>query len=93
MDSVSYYIAFIVAENYYEEEVESRQVPVKSRPQQQPQQQPQQLRPTPTPQQFRVNNNVFHSPEEVNIPLQHRRPVSPQPQRAFPTTASEEYEY
>ncbi|XP_046660965.1 alpha/beta-gliadin A-II [Homalodisca vitripennis] len=82
-------------DNYYvEQEGESRPVPVKaSRPVQH--QQPQSLRPTPTPQQFRVNNQVFHSPEEVNIPLQHRRPVSsqPQPQRTFPTTASDEYEY
>jgi len=81
-------------DNYYQEEVvESRPVPSavpakSSRPQ------PQPLRPSPTPQQFRVNNNVFHSPEEVNIPLQHRRPVTQsQPRTSYPTTSSEEYEY
>ncbi|XP_054278115.1 transcription factor SPT20 homolog [Macrosteles quadrilineatus] len=77
-------------ENYYEEgqAYESRPVPVKAS---RPVQQPTPLRPSPSPQQFRANQ-VFHSPEEVNIPLQHRRPVT-QPQRTYPTTSSEEYEY
>ncbi|XP_018899394.1 uncharacterized protein [Bemisia tabaci] len=53
---------------------------------------------TPVPQQYSrqplqfnpstpaLQNQVFHSPEEVNIPLLHRRPnnVIPQSQRSFP---------
>lgn len=75
-------------ENFYEEGEEHQGPPASQRAKQQHQQQQQQqqtLRPGPPPQ-FRqpITNQVFHSPEEVNIPLQHRRPVpnSP-PQRNY----------
>lgn len=35
---------------------------------------------------------VFHSPEEVNIPLQLRRPVATTARNFQPTAASDEYE-
>lgn len=77
-------------ENYYTEDDQIEEEPQEIRrppPQIQPQQRIQAtLRPGPQQPQFRQfasasnTNQVFHSPEEVNIPLQNRRPTSPQPQ-------------
>lgn len=59
---------------------------------------PSASRPSPTPQslpQYRLPvNQVFRSPEEVNIPLQQRRP-HPQQQilRRFPQVRPEEEDY
>ncbi|RZF44757.1 hypothetical protein LSTR_LSTR000709 [Laodelphax striatellus] len=70
-------------ENYYEEAEETHQPApqVVRRPVQQlqnnyqPQNQNYQLqRPVQQVRQASNTNQVFHSPEEVNIPLQHRRP-------------------
>ncbi|PSN51038.1 hypothetical protein C0J52_15416 [Blattella germanica] len=47
--------------------------------------QQQQLQPTLRPVLFRGPSQVFHSPEEVNIPLQQRRPV--------PLRKEDEFEY
>ncbi|XP_071440475.1 uncharacterized protein [Hetaerina americana] len=76
-------------ENYERDEEDGQQPLVFASPQRLPA--PQQKRPhqalrsqqplvqlvRPQQQQYqsRNNNQVFHSPEEVNIPLQHRRPV------------------
>lgn len=78
-------------ENYYEEGEESHPAPSSApAPRPRPQQYQQQLRPSPTPQQYRQtqNNQVFHSPEEVNIPLQQRRPIpTNQPHRNYPQSS------
>ncbi|CAA9995557.1 unnamed protein product [Nesidiocoris tenuis] len=88
-------------ENFYEEEQAQQIVPQATpRPRPQPQQAFHQTpRPIPIQAQsgLRQPNQVFHSPEEVNIPLQHRRPVAlPTPHRPFHPSqqaSSEEYEY
>lgn len=77
-------------DSYYDpaEEQQPRPVPVvatttRGRPVHVQQQQQQ---PTLRPVQFRQqapSNQVFHSPEEVNIPLQQRRPIPLPPQRSF----------
>ncbi|XP_076680867.1 uncharacterized protein LOC143375538 [Andrena cerasifolii] len=57
---------------------------------------PSSIRPQPTGlPQFRLPvNQVFRSPEEVNIPLQHRRPQAQhQAVRRFPQVRPEEEEY
>ncbi|CAL1678408.1 unnamed protein product [Lasius platythorax] len=58
---------------------------------------PTSVRPQPTGlPQFRLPvNQVFHSPEEVNIPLQHRRPQPQQHQvlRRYPQIRPDEEEY
>jgi hypothetical protein len=61
--------------------------------QQQPQQQQQARRPSSP---SRPSNQVFHSPESVNIPLQQRRVPTPQaPSRPTPASSydTEEYDY
>ncbi|XP_014243697.1 uncharacterized protein LOC106663390 isoform X2 [Cimex lectularius] len=83
-------------ENFYEDDHGAPQHVVQATPR------PQQLQPRPQqhfqqgrPQQpqLRQPNQVFHSPEEVNIPLQHRRPIpQSQPHRNY-QQSSEEYEY
>lgn len=84
-------------ENYYEEEHVQQIVPQGTpRPHTPQPQAAYHQTPRPTPQQgLRQANQVFHSPEEVNIPLQFRRPVqTPTPHRVHPGQASaEEYEY
>ncbi|KAG8238188.1 hypothetical protein J437_LFUL014064 [Ladona fulva] len=50
----------------------------------------------PFQQRTALGNQVFHSPEEVNIPLQHRRPVAASNQQRAKTQnfgSEEEYEY
>lgn len=57
---------------------------------------PPSARPQPTSlPQFRLPvNQVFRSPEEVNIPLQHRRPQPQhQPVRRFPQVRPDDEEY
>lgn len=56
---------------------------------------PPSARPQPTGlPQFRLPlNQVFRSPEEVNIPLQHRRPQPHQPVRRFPQVRPDDEEY
>lgn len=57
---------------------------------------PSSARPQPTSlPQFRLPvNQVFRSPEEVNIPLQHRRPQPQhQPVRRFPQVRPDDEEY
>ncbi|XP_063238552.1 uncharacterized protein LOC134540041 [Bacillus rossius redtenbacheri] len=59
----------------------------------------QQLRPQPTQQQQLrpqpPTQQVFRSPEEVNIPLQHRRPAptTPQPPRTYQPVNEDEEDY
>lgn len=51
--------------------------------------------PTLRPVQYRQqspSNQVFHSPEEVNIPLQQRRPAAPPPPRNF-QAKEDDFEY
>lgn len=65
-----------------------------SKQQPQPQQQQQQARRPSSPS--RPSNQVFHSPESVNIPLQQRRVPTPQaPSRPTPASSydTEEYDY
>ncbi|XP_043484831.1 uncharacterized protein LOC122512818 isoform X1 [Leptopilina heterotoma] len=51
-------------------------------------------RPQPNLSQYRLPvNQVFRSPEEVNIPLQQRRPQAPQQLRRFPQVRPEEEDY
>nr|ATU82864.1 secreted Chitin binding peritrophin-like protein [Pristhesancus plagipennis] len=88
-------------ENYYDEEF--RTVLLHQNQQQHHQQQLQHqsdehqlYSPKPSVQpQYRQANQVFHSPEEVNIPLQQRRPIATgAPNRhVFQGQGSEEYEY
>ncbi|EFN72238.1 hypothetical protein EAG_15639 [Camponotus floridanus] len=58
---------------------------------------PASVRPTGLPQYRLPVNQVFHSPEEVNIPLQHRRPQQQQQQhqvlRRYPQIQPEEEDY
>lgn len=73
-------------QNYYQEEDQIEEEPAEvRRPPLAIQPRPQQatLRPGPQQPQFRQytaaasnQNQVFHSPEEVNIPLQNRRPTA-----------------
>ncbi|XP_022190525.2 uncharacterized protein LOC111048853 [Nilaparvata lugens] len=67
-------------ENYYPEEAEETHQPapqVVRRPAPQQNQNYQLQRPVQQVRQASNTNQVFHSPEEVNIPLQHRRPQQP----------------
>lgn len=78
-------------ENYYQQQQEQEEQPrhqhvlvAQRRPAQQQQQQQQQV----TEQQVyvpqvRARPQVFRSPEEVNIPLHHRRPQNLRPQTYF----------
>ncbi|KAI5709270.1 hypothetical protein M8J76_014386 [Diaphorina citri] len=72
-------------ESYYHEEDQIEEEPQEVR-RPPPQVQPRPVTLRPGPQQFRQfaasnQNQVFHSPEEVNIPLQNRRPTAPPAQQ------------
>ncbi|KAI5692758.1 hypothetical protein M8J75_000323 [Diaphorina citri] len=72
-------------ESYYHEEDQIEEEPQEVR-RPPPQVQPRPVTLRPGPQQFRQfaasnQNQVFHSPEEVNIPLQNRRPTTPPAQQ------------
>ncbi|XP_059058158.1 glutactin-like [Achroia grisella] len=66
-----YYPAEVYRDDRYEQEEEEEE---EEAPRRQPAPQPQQARPSPRPQQ---QPQVFHSAEEVNIPLGQRRPQRP----------------
>uniref|UniRef100_R4G3A7 Putative chitin binding peritrophin-a domain protein n=1 Tax=Rhodnius prolixus TaxID=13249 RepID=R4G3A7_RHOPR len=77
-------------ENYFDEEFRTVLAPH----QQSRAVQEEALHPQVQQQQGRQPNQVFHSPEEINIPLQQRRPVSaPSGRHVFQAPGSEEYEY
>ncbi|KAL0849619.1 hypothetical protein ABMA28_013878 [Loxostege sticticalis] len=67
-----YYPAEVYRDDRYDQDEEEEEEP----PRRAPQQQLQQIRPSPRPQQ-QQQPQVFHSAEEVNIPLGQRRPQRP----------------
>lgn len=81
-------------DSYYDPaEEQPRPVPAAATP---PRARPVQVQqPTLRPVQYRQqspSNQVFHSPEEVNIPLQQRRPAQPPPPRNF-QAKEDDFEY
>ncbi|XP_052758576.1 uncharacterized protein LOC113510918 [Galleria mellonella] len=66
-----YYPAEVYRDDRYDQDEEEEE---EEAPRRQPAPQPQQARPSPRPQQ---QPQVFHSAEEVNIPLGQRRPQRP----------------
>jgi hypothetical protein len=82
-------------DSYYDPAEDQPRPVVAAAPRGRPVQVQQQQQPTLRPVQFRQqppSNQVFHSPEEVNIPLQQRRPAPPTSQRSF-RGKDDEFEY